>query len=170
MQAASPGSVVRGPQVFPPQTAGKIEDGLLTAIEENGRADFIVRFAAQADLSAAYSMDWKDRGEFVYNSLRDMAAKSQVNAKAILDADGLKYQTFIAGNELYIWSGTLTSATELAALPEVYFIRATRVYQVDPGLLVSNPILTANWAGDLLARNALTIYHLSRYSLISLLI
>ena len=144
LQEASQDSVGWQPQPYPAQTTGKIEVGLLTALGENGRTDFIVRFVAQADLSTANSMDWNARGEFVYNSLHDVATKSQVNAKAILDAEGLNYQTFIAGNELYVWSGTQTNAIELAALPEVYFIRATRVYQVDPGLLVSNPILTAN--------------------------
>ena len=52
------------------QNADKLEDGLLTLMEEKSRADLIVRFSAQADLSAAYSMDWTARGEFVYNSLR----------------------------------------------------------------------------------------------------
>ena len=156
-QLGSSGSADQGLQAYTSHVADKVENELLTAFEETSSADFIVRFNTQADLSAAYSMDWTARGEFVYNSLRTIATNSQVNAKAILEASGLKYQTFIAGNELYVWGGTLTAANKLAALPEVNFIRATRVYQVDPGLQVSNPILTASWAGDLLASNALTV-------------
>jgi hypothetical protein len=133
--------------------SSKIEGLLLDRFTTDGSADFIVHFSVQADLSAAYSMDWTARGEFVYNTLRETAANNQVNAKGILDAGGLKYQTFIAGNELYVWSGTLTIANGLASLPEVDYIRATRVYQVDPGVQITNPAMQVNWAGDLLANN-----------------
>jgi len=110
----------------------KIEADLLDALAAEGSADFIVDFVEQADLSPAYSMGWDQRGEFVYDTLRAVAAESQAEAKAMLDGAGLSYQTFIAGNELYVWSGTRLAADALAALPEVDAIRATRTYQVDP--------------------------------------
>jgi subtilisin family serine protease len=160
-QAASSGGPGRELQVYTPQTADKIENGLLTAIEENGNADFIVRFTNQADLSAANSMDWDARGEFVYNILRDTAYRSQANAKVILDAQGLAYQTFIAGNELYVWGGNqqttngLTVVNELAALPEVSYIRATRTYYIDP-IVEIKPFDNINWAGDLLVNHLMT--------------
>ncbi len=133
----------------------KIEGLLIDQFATGGSADFIVRFTEQADLSAAYAMDWNARGEFVYKSLVDTANKSQVNAKAILDGAGLKYQTQIGGNDLYVWNGTLTDASALAALPEVYFIRATRIWPLDP-YTVTKPIESIKWAGDLLAYNLLT--------------
>ena len=132
----------------------KIEGVLVDRFTADGSADFIVRFTEQADLSAAYSMDWNSRGVFVYNNLVDTATRSQVNAKAILDTAGLKYQTMIGGNDLYVWKGTLTNANAVAALPEVYFIRATRVWQLDP-YTVTNPSADVKWAGDLLAYNLL---------------
>jgi hypothetical protein len=135
--------------------SSKIESLLLERFTAEGSADFIVRFTEQADLSAAYSMDWNARGEFVYNTLRETAANSQVNAKAILDAGSLKYQTFFIGNELYVWSGNLSVANQLAALPEVYFIRATRTFYVDP-TTVDKPLENITWAGDLLATKAQT--------------
>ena len=79
------------------EEGAKIEGLLLDRFAADGSADFIVRFTEQADLSPAYSMDWDARGEFVYNSLRETAANSQVNAKGILDVAGLKYETFISG-------------------------------------------------------------------------
>ena len=51
--------------------------------------------------------------------------------------------------------GTLAVANDLAALPEVYFIRATRTYYIDPVVEV-RPLENITWAGDLLANNALT--------------
>jgi subtilisin family serine protease len=139
----------------------KIEGLVLDQFATNGSVDFIVRFTEQADLSPAYTMDWNARGEFVYNTLRDTAAKSQVNAKAILDARGLTYQTFFAGNDLYVWGGNqvatdeLAILNELAALPEVYFIRATRTYYIDPVVEVK-PLVNISWAGDFIANRVLT--------------
>ncbi len=133
----------------------KLESALLDKFATEGSADFIVRFTEQADLSAAYAMDWSARGEFVYNTLRETAAKSQANAIAMLDVAGLKHQTIFTTNDLYVWNGALTNAEALAALPEVSFIRATRVYSIDPGV-VQAPFANVKWAGDLLAYNMLT--------------
>jgi hypothetical protein len=101
-QAAYPERTGGLPQVDALEASGKIEKDLLAAISEKGSVDFIVRFTEQADLSPAFSMDWNARGEFVYNTLRETAAKSQSQAKSILEAAGSKYQTFIAGNDLYV--------------------------------------------------------------------
>lgn len=139
----------------------KIEGILLDQITTEGSADFIIRFSEQADLSPAYSMDWDARGNFVYNTLRETADRSQANAKAILDAQGLTYETFIAGNDLYvrganqITTNGLMVVNELAALPEVSTIRATRTYYIDP-LIEVKPLDNISWAGDLLANHALS--------------
>ncbi len=133
----------------------KVEGTLQNQLASNGSADFIIHFNEQADLSPAYSMDWAARGEFVYNALRTTADGSQANAKAILEAAGLKYQTFINGNELYVWGGTYTNAITLAELPEISSIRATKVYSIDPDT-AQTIYAGITWAGELLSRNALT--------------
>jgi PKD repeat protein len=114
-----------------PQTA-KIETQLLDLFAVKGSSDFFVRFAEQADLSPAYSMGWDARGEFVVNTLTAAAQRSQAQAKAYLDGRGLTYQTFIAGNDLYVYAGDQTAAESLSALAEVSYIRAPRTYYVDP--------------------------------------
>ena len=68
----------------------KIEGLLLNRFTTDGNADFIVRFTEQADLSSAYSMEWNARGEFVYNTLRETATRSQANTIAILNGSGYK--------------------------------------------------------------------------------
>jgi len=139
----------------------KIEGALLDQVTTDGSADFIIRFSEQADLSPAYSMDWDARGDFVYSTLRETAERSQADAKAILDAQGLTYQTFIAGNDLYVWGGSqiatngLMVLNELAALPEVSNIRATRIYYIDP-IVEDKPLGNISWVGDLLANHALS--------------
>jgi subtilisin family serine protease len=133
----------------------KVEPLLLEKFSAEGQADFIVRFIPQADLSPAFAMNWQARGEFVYKSLGETAAKSQSAAKAQLDKLGMRYQTFIAGNELFVWSGTLAEVTSLASLPEVEYIRATRTYTIDP-VETTKPLDGVQWVGDLLAGNYLT--------------
>jgi len=137
------------------QNMDKIEGGLLEQFSAQDSADFIVSFAEQADLSAAYSLDWITRGEFVYNSLNDISVRTQANAKQTLAANGIKYQTFIAGNELYVWEGDLTLASELVVLPEVLFIHAARTFYIDP-IGQEKPIENLFWVGDLLATHAQT--------------
>jgi len=128
-------------------TEGKIEQALLDKFATEGRADFIVRFAEQADLSPAYQMNWQERGDFVVRVLSETARRSQARAKALLDGLGLRYHTFIAGNELYVWKGDLASAQALAGLSEVAFIRAPRTYHIDP-IVSSKPADPAPQALD----------------------
>ena len=128
-----------------PSVAAKIEAELLNQLTAGGRSDMIVRMAEQADLSPAYQMNWRERGEFVYRTLSETARRSQARAKALLDRYGLRYQTFIAGNELYVWSGDLHVAQSLAALPEVAYIRAPRVYKIDPPVATGQPQATFSW-------------------------
>ena len=122
-----------------PGATGKIEPALLEKLVAAGEADLVLTFAEQADLSPAYQMTWEERGEFVVSALTEVAERSQIQAKAYLDRAGLRYQTFIAGNELYVWAGDARAATSLAAFPEVAGIRATRVYPLDPVLTVDKP-------------------------------
>ncbi len=84
----------------------KIEAALATKLAASS-ADYIVKFKEQADLSPAYKMGWDERGQFVYDTLRNTADRTQAGAKAVLDGMKLRHQTFIAGNELYVFAGNL---------------------------------------------------------------
>jgi hypothetical protein len=127
--AAPVSALEPGDQAVP----AKVEPLLWDQLRAGGQADMVVRMGEQADLTAAYQIqDWEARGEYVYEALRAVAEKSQAQAKALLDGANLSYQTMIAGNELYVWGGTLAAAEALAALPEVDTLRATRTYRVDP--------------------------------------
>ncbi len=112
--------------------AGTIEATLRDRLEVGLTADFVVHFAEQADLSAAYQMSWQERGEFVVASLRASADRSQAAARAILDARGVSYRPFLAGNEIYVHSGDAALATVLASRAEVAVIRAPRELFLDP--------------------------------------
>jgi hypothetical protein len=134
-----------------PQLSDKVDKELADLLSVNGSADFIATMAEQADLSPAYEIgDWNARGQYVYDVLRAVAERSQANAKDYLDKLGLRYQTFIAGNELYVFGGNLDTTEALATLPEVSYIRATRVYQIPepiPGDVApaNTPQATTDW-------------------------
>lgn len=135
-------------------SSGKIEAVLVDTLTKQNQSDYIVHFVEQADLSLAYGMGWQERGVFVVNSLTETALRNQAKAKEILSARGMRYQTFIAGNELYVWGGNLDSANALADLPEVEYLRATRTYAIDPLWQDSSQENASVWAGELLSRHS----------------
>jgi subtilisin family serine protease len=120
------------PGVAPQQPAGNVEAALWQALAAGETSDIIVEFGLQADLSAAYAMDWQARGRYTVDTLRAVADYVQAPASAFLGAKGLRHQTFLAGNELYVWGADLDVAQGLAALPHVDFVRAPRTYTLDP--------------------------------------
>ncbi len=131
----------------------KIERALLERLLAEGQSDFIVRFAEQADLSAAYGMDWNARGWYVYNTLTETAQRSQARAQATLDAQGVAYRSFFAGNELYVYAGNLEQASGLARLGEVARLYLPPLISTTP-LETANAVLSTAWAGELLANHA----------------
>ncbi len=131
----------------------KIESALLERLSAEGQSDFIVRFGEQADLSAAYGMDWNERGWYVYNTLTETAGRSQARAQAYLDAQGVRYRSFFAGNDLYVYAGNLEQASGLARLGEVANLYIPPVVTITPVDTV-NPVLYTTWAGELLANHA----------------
>ncbi len=113
-------------------SAGKVEPALLERLAAEGRADFVVHFAERADLSPAFHMDWRERGRFVYQTLRATARRAQARAIAYLEGRGLIYESFFAGNVLYVRQGDLAAAEFLAALPEVASLVSPRISSIEP--------------------------------------
>ena len=108
----------------------KVEPQVLEAIRANGTTDFMVQFAGQADLSGVQGMDWQERGEWVYQTLLETAARSQGKAIAELERRGVKYYSSFGGNRLFVWSADLDTLSWLAALPEVVSVNAPRTYAI----------------------------------------
>ncbi|MDQ1728271.1 MAG: serine protease AprX [Pyrinomonadaceae bacterium] len=81
--------------------ADKIAPRVLADIADDGNATVVILLADQADLSAAYSMQNQDaRGWFVYNTLKQHAARTQTGLREFLSAKGVSYQSFWAANML----------------------------------------------------------------------
>ncbi len=133
-------------QATPPPTqrllSQVVESEVLSALAENSSADYIIVMEEQADLSAAYLIeDWDERGRYVYETLKATAERSQAPVLEELDRRGVAYQSFIAGNEIYVFGGdgnTLQSMVQIEGVGsvrapvEVTLTRAFTLPQVGP--------------------------------------
>ena len=109
-------------------TEAKIESRLVETLTRDGTANFIVEMSAHADLSAAYGLsDSRARGQFVFDTLREFAQKSQAKVLTYAQQHGLRATSFLAANAVYIQGGELKDAVELAAIPGVGIVREERI-------------------------------------------
>jgi len=112
-----------------------IEQALLDKFAAEGTANFFVKMAVEADLSAAYGMDWAARGEYVWNALNEVAAKTQAPVIDYAQKNGLDYKSMLTTNSVFIRGGTPQAAEALASLPGVAYLRLERILSIpDPEL------------------------------------
>ena len=120
----------------PDPNLDKVEARVLETISKDGTSDFVVEMAEKADLSQAYSIsDWNERGWFVYDTLKEVAARTQKPVIEILEKQGVKYQSFFAGNEVAVTASDLGILSEIATLDSVSHIRYPRTATIDPSFL-----------------------------------
>jgi subtilisin family serine protease len=113
--------------------------------------------AEQADLGAAYTMDWVSRGWYVYNMLKETAERTQAPVIAALEAASVRYQSFISGNEIYVFDGSRAALNQALWAGEIQEVRAPveitlaapRFELMQPGPVPQNKIQTTAWGlGD----------------------
>ena len=102
----------------------QIDPHLLTEMNENGRAGYLIYFKEKADLSPAYEMDWEARGHFVVDTLRETAALSQRNVHAYLDHEGIAYRHFWIDNIVAVESSDINVLNGLLIFSEIDTIQA----------------------------------------------
>jgi subtilisin family serine protease len=96
----------------------------------DGTANVLVVMAEQADLSAAYGIsDWSARGQYVYDTLKATADRTQANVRKYLEEQGIAYQTVLSVNALGLTSGKAT-IDALAAMPEVQAIEPEATFAI----------------------------------------
>jgi len=138
LASASPAAPMEQPQ--------NVDADLWQALVEGQSSDLVVEFAQQADLSAAFDMDWETRGNYVVNTLKTVAEHVQARAISYAENAGLRHKTFLAGNELYLWNADLEAAAGLASLQEVAYVRAPKIVYLEPILgEAPGPAATTDW-------------------------
>lgn len=118
-------------QVIPPNP--RVEQKLLDELQANGSADFVIELGEQADLSAAYAIsDWNERGQFVVNTLKATADRSQKGVKGQLERQGAIYTAYFASNVVVVRGGSQRALEAIVNLPEVARVRAPIVVPLEP--------------------------------------
>ena len=99
--------------------AATIEPALLAALQQQGKAEFVIQLAEKADLSAVQNAASKEeKGERTVAALKAAAARSQPAVSALLDARGMAHRGHWVANAI-VTQGTLADVQALAALPQV---------------------------------------------------
>ena len=102
----------------------KIAARVITDTANGGATEALVVLGAQADLSPAAALPSKlEKGLFVVNALRAVAARSQAPLRAFLGQRGVPYQSFYIVNMIKV-TGNLALMQELAARSDVSRIDA----------------------------------------------
>jgi len=108
----------------PLQALAKLSPALLADLSSGGETTFLVLLADQADLSHATSLPTKGaKGRAVYDTLRQVARRTQAPLRTQLDALGVAYRPFYIVNMLAV-QGDAGLALSLAARPDVARLEA----------------------------------------------
>ena len=114
----------------------KVDSTLITALQKDGKAEFLVRMNTSADLAmAAAAKTRQGKGEITVQILKAHAAASQKNVLAELTARGLKHRSFWIANAVS-GTGALADIQLLALRPEVAHIYLVKPEKVNLGVNV----------------------------------
>jgi subtilisin family serine protease len=103
------------PQADPQGAPAYVDQALARRLDGGGRANMLVYLGRRADLSAAFGMDWKERGHYVQQQLQAVAEESQRELRAWLDRNGVQYQAFWADNVVAVRQADRAVLDSLAA-------------------------------------------------------
>ncbi|HEV7798345.1 MAG TPA: S8 family serine peptidase, partial [Pyrinomonadaceae bacterium] len=115
----------------------KIAAAVIADTAGGDSASVVILLADQADVSAAYDMKDQDaRGWFVYNTLTQHAARTQVGLKAFLESQDAAYQSFWAAN-MIVATADRTLVEQLAERSDVARVDSNR-----PARWIEDPKIT----------------------------
>ena len=97
----------------------KVTERVLADTADGESTSIVILLTDQADVSAAFTMTDQDaRGWYVYNTLTQHAARTQVGLQNLLKAEGVSYQSFWAAN-MIVATADRSLVQKLAARPDV---------------------------------------------------
>ncbi|MDF1520338.1 MAG: Ig-like domain-containing protein [Brevefilum sp.] len=111
-----------------PQGSVTVDPQVLQEIEAAGTTSYWIDFKDVPDLSAAYSMDWSERGWFVYEQLNKTASASQADVANYLSGADVKFQSFWIKNTILVESSDINVLNGLLGFAEIEAIRPRKEY------------------------------------------
>jgi subtilisin family serine protease len=123
-------------RLFVAGPADKVAARVLADTTDGNSTSVVIVLADQADVSAAYEMNDQDaRGWYVYNTLTQHAARTQIGLKDFLKSSGVSYQSFWAAN-MIVAAADRSLVEKLAARPDV-----ARVNSNAPTRWIEDPVV-----------------------------
>ena len=123
-------------RLFVQSPADKIAARVVADTADDQSASVVILLSDQADVSAAYAMtDQNARGWYVYNTLTEHAARTQVGLKDFLKSEGVSYQSFWAAN-IIVATADRSLVDKLAARADVAQINSNA-----PARWIEDPVV-----------------------------
>ena len=148
-------------QSVEPEQEVSVDQAVLDEMQTKGSASYWVQFKNEVDLSPAYTMNWSDRGWFVYQTLKKQAELSQSQAQKYLLSSKVEHKSFWINNSILVTSSTNAVLNDIIKLDGVERIEARKSYMLyepdksaavqDNGLNAIEPNLTHVNADDVWA-------------------
>jgi subtilisin family serine protease len=138
-----------------------VEQAVLDEMQTKGSASYWIQFKNDVDLSPAYTMNWSDRGWFVYKTLLAQADATQAPVQKYLLGSKVDYKSYWINNSILVTSSTQTVLNDILKFDGVESIQARKTYilyepdtsaaVLDNGLNAIEPNLTHVNADDVWA-------------------
>ena len=106
-------------RLFVQNPADKVTARVVADTSDDMSTEVVIMLTDQADVSAAYAMKDQDaRGWYVYNTLTEHAAHTQIGLRDFLKSEGARYQSFWAAN-MIVATANRSLVDKLAARADV---------------------------------------------------
>jgi len=133
-------SGAEGAELLDGSLPGKVEGTVLQEMAATGQSDFFIWLTEKADLSPASKLKTKrEKGRFVFETLRSTAERTQKEIRAYLDSQGIRYKPFYIANKILVRGGNIQLLSNLASLPNVAKVTANRTYQLPEPIISPTP-------------------------------
>ena len=117
----------------------KIDPWVLERTRGGGETEFLLVLAEQADVSRAALISGKEaKGRYVFEKLRETAARSQPAVTRLLEERRLPFRPYLVANMIWT-SGKEEDALALAALPGIARVAANPSVPLDRPVLLPAP-------------------------------
>jgi uncharacterized repeat protein (TIGR01451 family) len=102
----------------------KVDPWVLETVAEQGETEFLVFLTEQADLSGAAALRTKlEKGQYVYETLTEVANRTQPPVRAALDGFGVEYRPYWVANLIWV-RGSQAVVQAMAERPDVAHLYA----------------------------------------------
>ena len=105
-----------------------VEQAVGDEMQLNGSASYWIQFKNTADLSPAYTMNWSDRGWFVYKTLLNQAQVTQSQVQKRLLESKIGFKSYWINNSILVTSSTNTVLSDILKFDGVESIQARKTY------------------------------------------